>query len=78
MFLGTTLYPTAEAIKARLAQLGMSFGADSNAFTDFRQTVFTLNCCLDPTRADSCASAGRADAVRTRSCDEDCYICIGT
>eukprot|EP00241_Pyramimonas_parkeae_P014686 CAMPEP_0114302658 /NCGR_PEP_ID=MMETSP0059-20121206/14780_1 /TAXON_ID=36894 /ORGANISM="Pyramimonas parkeae, Strain CCMP726" /LENGTH=1232 /DNA_ID=CAMNT_0001425523 /DNA_START=207 /DNA_END=3905 /DNA_ORIENTATION=- len=65
VFLGTTLYPTAEAIKARLAQLGMSFGADSNAFTDFRQTVFTLNCCLDPTRADSCASAGRADAETT-------------
>lgn len=57
VFLGTEAFPSAEHLKTRLAALGMSFGADSNAFTDFRQTVYTLNCCLDP-------AAGAMDEVK--------------
>ena len=41
VFLGTEKYPNSETIKARLAALGMSFGADSNAYTDFRQVIST-------------------------------------
>ena len=66
VFLGTEAFPTAEHLKARLAALGMSFGADSNAFTDFRQTVYTLNCCLDPGSAAAAAATTVDDEVKSK------------
>jgi len=43
VFLGTKKYPTADTIRTVLAQWGMSFGPDANAFTDFPQTVYTFH-----------------------------------
>jgi hypothetical protein len=67
VFLGTEAFPAAEQLKSRLAALGMSFGADSNAFTDFRQTVYTLNCCLDPGGAAAAAAADEVCAAQVHS-----------
>eukprot|EP00742_Colponemidia_sp_Colp-10_P007579 GILJ01008170.1.p1 GENE.GILJ01008170.1~~GILJ01008170.1.p1 ORF type:complete len:1161 (-),score=175.55 GILJ01008170.1:1939-5382(-) len=47
VFLGTDKFPTADSLRKELAELGMSFGGDTNAFTDFHETVYTLNA---PTR----------------------------
>eukprot|EP01119_Soliformovum_irregulare_P010046 TRINITY_DN2436_c0_g4_i1.p1 TRINITY_DN2436_c0_g4~~TRINITY_DN2436_c0_g4_i1.p1 ORF type:complete len:1034 (-),score=180.46 TRINITY_DN2436_c0_g4_i1:108-3209(-) len=51
VFLGTTKYPTAEKMRAVLAGWGMSFGGDTNAYTDFRNTVYTLQAPV-PTEAE--------------------------
>lgn len=42
IFNGTSNVPEGEAVK-RLERLGLAFGADTNAFTSFDQTVYSLN-----------------------------------
>eukprot|EP01117_Protostelium_nocturnum_P009758 TRINITY_DN3488_c0_g1_i1.p1 TRINITY_DN3488_c0_g1~~TRINITY_DN3488_c0_g1_i1.p1 ORF type:complete len:1116 (-),score=325.34 TRINITY_DN3488_c0_g1_i1:187-3534(-) len=42
VFLGTEKFKDAEEIRRRLADWGMTFGPDANAYTDFRNTVYEL------------------------------------
>ncbi|RYY37704.1 insulinase family protein [archaeon] len=40
---GTRSYPTPAVLRATLADWGMSYGGDSNAYTDYGVTVYTLD-----------------------------------
>eukprot|EP00976_Prorocentrum_cordatum_P084583 1185716-Prorocentrum_minimum.AAC.8 len=53
----------------------MSFGADSNAYTDFRHTVFTLNCCLDPVGSGAHALTERDRRHFERECADEVRQC---
>ncbi|ELR23661.1 peptidase M16 inactive domain containing protein [Acanthamoeba castellanii str. Neff] len=43
VFMGTDAYPDAETMRKLFATWGMSFGGDTNAYTDFRSTVYTFH-----------------------------------
>eukprot|EP00188_Purpureofilum_apyrenoidigerum_P000769 Plantae.Rhodophyta-Purpureofilum_apyrenoidigerum.ctg13734.p1 GENE.Plantae.Rhodophyta-Purpureofilum_apyrenoidigerum.ctg13734~~Plantae.Rhodophyta-Purpureofilum_apyrenoidigerum.ctg13734.p1 ORF type:complete len:1070 (+),score=220.81 Plantae.Rhodophyta-Purpureofilum_apyrenoidigerum.ctg13734:272-3481(+) len=43
VFCGTEALKDSDAVKAAMANLGMSFGADANASTDFRATKYTFH-----------------------------------
>ena len=59
VFLGTKDMPDAASVRVALANIGASMGADSNAFTDYLQTVYTLRC--------PCASAGMEQQEETQA-----------
>lgn len=42
VFLGTEQFPGVESLRGELTELGMAYNADSNAYTSFRETVYTL------------------------------------
>jgi predicted Zn-dependent peptidase len=43
VFLGTKEFPSADAVRAEMTSMGVSaWGADSNAYTDYRETVYML------------------------------------
>eukprot|EP00963_Diacronema_lutheri_P001331 scaffold85_cov358-Pavlova_lutheri.AAC.38 len=58
VFLGTKDMPDADCVRRELAKIGASMGADSNAFTDYLQTVYTLRC--------ACAGAGKEQPTGTQ------------
>uniref|UniRef100_A0A7S3UFZ3 Peptidase M16 N-terminal domain-containing protein n=1 Tax=Picocystis salinarum TaxID=88271 RepID=A0A7S3UFZ3_9CHLO len=58
VFLGTKDMPDAASVRVALANIGASMGADSNAFTDYLQTVYTLRC--------PCASTGMEQQAETQ------------
>ncbi|PHJ14822.1 peptidase m16 inactive domain-containing protein, partial [Cystoisospora suis] len=43
VFQGTRKFPSASKVRKELAALGMSFGGDLNAYTDFHHTAYTLH-----------------------------------
>jgi predicted Zn-dependent peptidase len=43
VFLGTARFPDSDSVRAELARYGMAYNADSNASTDYRETIFTLS-----------------------------------
>ena len=43
-FQGSEKYPSEDILKKLYNAMGMSFGGDANAFTMYRQTVFTFDC----------------------------------
>ncbi|CEM28165.1 unnamed protein product [Vitrella brassicaformis CCMP3155] len=61
VFLGTARFPSVEASKKELAELGMAYGGDLNAYTDFNQTVYTLH---SPTEAPSASSPSNSPTSR--------------
>ena len=70
VFNGTEKYPTAESLRQLLASWGMNFGGDANAFTDFRQTVYTLHApVVDPLEEDS--HEGTEDELEDGKRNED-------
>lgn len=42
LFMGTQDLPTSDHVRKLLAAFGLSFGHDSNAYTDFHRTVYTF------------------------------------
>eukprot|EP00741_Cyanophora_paradoxa_P015086 tig00020848_g14557.t1 len=71
VFLGTEKYQTSEEIKQILARLGMSWGGDSNAYTDFGETVYTFN--SPTTAADPSAEAVPADKLPVPGVDANLF-----
>eukprot|EP01012_Entosiphon_sulcatum_P050177 TRINITY_DN6895_c0_g1_i1.p1 TRINITY_DN6895_c0_g1~~TRINITY_DN6895_c0_g1_i1.p1 ORF type:complete len:1451 (-),score=200.15 TRINITY_DN6895_c0_g1_i1:84-4415(-) len=43
LFLGTEKFPDEDSVHKRMNDLGMAWGADANAQTSFRKTLYTLN-----------------------------------
>ena len=42
VFLGTEKWKTPEEMREKMAELGMSFGGDTNASTDQKSTIYTM------------------------------------
>ncbi|PFH37263.1 hypothetical protein BESB_037210 [Besnoitia besnoiti] len=60
VFQGTQKFPSAARVRRELGALGMSFGGDLNAYTDFHHTAYTLYSPVDtPTvLAEACGGGG--------------------
>ena len=62
VFLGTEKHETSEALMKSMTAFGMSFGHDSNAYTDFRQTVYTFHAPTSVSETASSADTGSSSS----------------
>eukprot|EP00741_Cyanophora_paradoxa_P025571 tig00000383_g24676.t1 len=76
VFLGTEKYESSEVLRRKLARLGMSFGGDTNAFTDFRQTVYTLSAPTRGSEDDESEEARQDDGEGEGDGEENLGVCI--
>lgn len=73
VFMGTEKYPTAELLRQQFTALGLAFNADSNAYTDFRETVYTLEgplSIIQNTTSTGVSSSGQDDEETLDHADE--------
>jgi predicted Zn-dependent peptidase len=74
VFLATERFRDFQELRSLLASWGMSFGGDTNAFTDFRSTAYTLTVPLaslpDPL-PDACDDDGLSDGLSDSDASSD-------
>ncbi|KFG62471.1 peptidase M16 inactive domain-containing protein [Toxoplasma gondii RUB] len=61
VFQGTRKFPSAAQVRRELGALGMSFGGDLNAYTDFHHTAYTLH---SPVETPNVVTEAQAEELR--------------
>ncbi|KEP63999.1 UNVERIFIED_CONTAM: peptidase M16 inactive domain-containing protein [Hammondia hammondi] len=68
VFQGTRKFPSAAQVRRELGALGMSFGGDLNAYTDFHHTAYTLH---SPVETPNVVAEAQAEEIREETKKEE-------